>query len=241
MFEDLLTLSAVYAAGAMLIASPCVLPLLQIVTLSTGHKSRYAPLLLFLGVIVTFMTLSLVAFSVTSIATWGRMLGSCLLLVFGSMILANAFEVPALQQSLGRVATAVNTWLESSSASPFFVGLALGGLWMPCLGPMSLGMITLLAHGQTQVLPSLIAFVAGLASPVLLYAYGLRLWFAHSRWFRLSHKTMEYALGGYCVFLGLFTLTESDLLFSGVLLNTLPVGFWDWVYRFDQIALSQGI
>ena len=148
-----------YAAGALTILSPCVLPLVPIVLGSAGQNHRYGPLALAAGLVLSFTG---VGFALATVGAasgfdgdWVRYFGAALLLLAGIALL-----VPKLQYWLQGAAAPLSAWASERQsglerfglAGQFGIGALLGLVWSPCVGP-TLGAATVLAaQGLSQLL-----------------------------------------------------------------------------------------
>src|SRR5215831_6250777 len=140
-----------YAAGAITILSPCVLPLVPIVLGSAAQRHKWGPLALMAGLVVSFTLTGLAVATVGPALGFDsealRLGGAVILLLFGIALL-----LPRLQNVVGRVVSPLATWAGSKQSRLERFGLvgqvAIGGLlglvWSPCVGP-TLGAATLLA------------------------------------------------------------------------------------------------
>ena len=167
------TLGLAFLAGALTIVSPCVLPLLPIVLGTSAAQSKYGPLALGLGVVVSFVTVglfvALVGFSIGLDGGFFRRIAAVMLLAIGVLLL-----LPRLQNWLSLKAAPFSAWAQNrfsgfASVGNFGVGLLLGIAWSPCVGP-TLGAASLLAaQGKdvAQVALTMTAFAIGVGVPLV--------------------------------------------------------------------------
>lgn len=172
-----------YLAGALTLINPCVLPLLPIVLVSALQKTKLGPLALAAGLIFAFTAVGV------GITAFGNSIGidnetvnriaAALLIVFGLVLL-----IPRAQSVLATVtaplADGANQRLDKMSdagmAQQFLVGLLLGAVWSPCIGPTLGGAISLAATGEGlgQATLTMLAFGFGVSTILMLLAYGSR-------------------------------------------------------------------
>lgn len=168
-------------AGALTVASPCVLPMLPMVLgASVGQRHPLRPLGIAAGFALSFAALAI------GFATAPRVLGIphealrnaaiALLLLFGTLsIWPRPFHWLAAQASplLGRV-SAVGDGAGSGPLGGLLVGLSLGAVWTPCAGPVLGAALTLIATepGTGNAVELLVAYAVGAALPMLFIAYG---------------------------------------------------------------------
>lgn len=166
-----------YLAGVLSTLSPCVLPLLPILIASAVAQHRLGPLALAAGLTVSFTSVGVF------IATLGLAIGldpgvlrkgAALLLIGFGLVLA----MPALQTrfatATGGLADAGNGWLTRFTGTgwrgQFAVGLVLGLVWSPCVGPTLGAASTLASQGRDlgQIGLLMLVFGLGAATPLLV-------------------------------------------------------------------------
>jgi len=221
-----------YAAGALTILSPCVLPLVPIVLGSAAQKHRFGPLALAAGLVVSFTATGFV------IATAGealgidsdvvRLVGAVLLLLIGLALI-----VPYFQRFAERIAAPLANWAGQRQAGlerfgligQAGIGVLLGLVWSPCVGP-TLGAATVLAaQGQDlgEVGVVMAAFGLGIASVLLILALAARSVIARWRGRLMSAGSGgKKALGALIIAVGLLIVTGTDHLIEGAVLNASP-------------------
>lgn len=224
-----------FGAGALTILSPCVLPLTPIVLHSAAQQSRMAPLALSAGLVAGFTSFgfALAAFG-TALALDGevtRAIGAGALLLVGVALL-----IPGSQQRLALAGAPLIAWagrrqsaLENKGlAGQAGIGLLLGMVWSPCVGP-TLGAATVLAaQGErlTQVALVMAAFGVGIATMLLLVGLAGRALFARLRRRLITTGTHgKHVLGAMLVVVGVAILTGADRIAEGALVTASP----DWL------------
>ncbi len=224
-----------FAAGALTILSPCVLPLVPIVLNSALQKSKWGPLALSAGLVVSF---TIVGFLIAAVGVSAGIdnsvvaqLGAGLLLVAGLVLL-----IPQAQAVLTRLATPLANWASQRQQGlerfgllgQAMIGVLLGLVWSPCVGP-TLGAATVLAaEGKNLVEAATVmfAFALGIASVLLVLAFATRTLL--SRWRGKMMNTGgrgKVVLGGILVAVGLMVLTGTDKYVEGTLVQMSP----DWL------------
>lgn len=172
-------MTAVFAllAGVLSTLSPCVLPLLPVVLGTAVSQHRMGPAALAAGLAISFVTIglfvALVGFSIGLDLGVFRTIGGFVLVGIGAVLM-----VPKLQMRLATAASPVGTWTErrfggvegGGLKGQFLVGLLLGAVWSPCVGP-TLGAASMMAaNGENlgQVAMTMFAFGIGAALPLLV-------------------------------------------------------------------------
>lgn len=172
-----MTLVFAFVAGLLSILSPCVLPLVPVVLSGAAAEDRFAPFALAAGLAVSFAGIGIfvatIGFSIGLDLDIFRRVASVLLVVFGVVLM-----VPALQVRLATTAGPAGDWAQrrfggfgtSGVRGQFALGLLLGAVWTPCVGP-TLGAASVMAsRGEDliQVAATLIVFGIGTAVPLLV-------------------------------------------------------------------------
>ena len=167
-----------YLAGLLSTLSPCVVPLLPILVASALAEHRLGLLALAAGLAVSFAIAGLFVATIgLSLGIDGTLLhrvAGALLIVFGAVMAS-----PVLQR---RFAAATAGLAGSGSAvlgrvggrgwrGQFVVGLLLGVVWTPCVGPTLGAAVTLAAAGQrlAEVAALLLVFGLGAATPLVVF------------------------------------------------------------------------
>ncbi|HEV7234182.1 MAG TPA: cytochrome c biogenesis CcdA family protein [Sphingorhabdus sp.] len=224
-----------YAAGMLTILSPCVLPLVPIVLASAGQAHRWGPFALAAGLVVSFTGIGfLVATAGVSSGIDGdafRMLGAVLLVAAGLLLL-----VPQAQSWLTRVATPLADWANARQARMERFGLAgqagigvlLGLVWSPCIGP-TLGAATVLAAQGTDLGGVALVMAAfGLGIATVLVALALVTRGLLQRWrgrLMQAGGRGKVVLGGVLMVVGLLVFTGGDKLIESAIIAASP----DWL------------
>ncbi len=174
----LVGLAMAFGAGFASVLSPCVLPVLPIVAAGSEKDHKFRPLLLALGLAISFVAMGVLS---SLAGSWlaGKMrlieiVSGALVAIMGLLILLgiDAFKrLSFLQQYSPKV-----------GAGPFsglLLGIALGLVWIPCVGPFLSSVLAMVASkgslGGGVVL--LLIYSLGFSLPVLAAGY-------FSRWFR---------------------------------------------------------
>jgi cytochrome c-type biogenesis protein len=139
-------------AGALGILSPCVWPLVPVVMSSAASGGRWGPWMLTVGLSLSFaLAGTLLSFLLVSTGTdpefFRYVAGSLLLLVAAALLVPRVGDWLSLRLSLltGRFNPSGDG---SSLFGQFGVGLLLGLVWLPCVGPTLGAAIALASVGQ---------------------------------------------------------------------------------------------
>lgn len=172
-----------YVAGTLTLINPCVLPLLPIIIAAAFQGSRLGPLMLALGLTLSFAVIGV------GVTAFGHLAGidemsinraaAVAMVLFGIVLL-----MPRAQDLLARVALPLanraNIGLDrvqgTGAGGQLAVGALLGAMWSPCVGPTLGGAIALAATGEHlgQVGLTMLAFGIGVSTVLMALAYGSR-------------------------------------------------------------------
>ncbi len=229
------TLGLAFLAGVLSVLSPCVLPLLPIVLGTAASQHRLAPLALAVGLALSFTIIGLfvatIGFAAGLDTGFFRTVSAILLIGVGLVLL-----VPRLQEQFALAASPVGNWAGSYAdsftpgglAGQFGLGLLLGAVWSPCVGPTLGAASVLAAKGEdlAQVALTMLAFGVGAALPLLLL--GLLSREAMMRWrgrMMEGGKAGKTLLGLVLVAVGLLVATNLDKRLEAILVDASP----DWL------------
>ncbi|HEY0206028.1 MAG TPA: cytochrome c biogenesis protein CcdA [Acetobacteraceae bacterium] len=221
-----------FLAGMLSTLSPCVVPLLPLVVGGAAAAHRMGPLALAAGLAVSFTTVGLfvatIGFSLGIDDGVFRAASAVMLAVIGAVLLSGALQGRFAMVS-GGIADRGNKLLQRLSpdglGGQVMVGLVLGAVWTPCVGP-TLGAASLLAaQGQElgTVAATMLAFGLGTAAPLLLIASLSRT--ALLRWrgrMMGAGRWGKLALGSEAVLVAALILTGLDRQLETALVAASP-------------------
>ncbi len=234
---DIVSILLAFIAGILSILSPCVWPLVPIVMSSAaapGAGNRISgPIALALGLSLSFaLAGSVLSFLLVSTGTdpeiFRYVAASILIIV----------SLPLLIKALGSWLTLRLSMLTarfqpssdaSNSSGQFFVGLLLGLVWLPCVGPTLGAAIALASMGQQlfSAFITMFVFGAGTASTLILAALlSNKLLDRFNGNILKSAEHGKKALGVLLLVLGLLVLTGVDKLLETWAVSWLP----DWAF-----------
>ena len=220
-------------AGVLSILSPCVWPLVPIVMGSAAGAGRNGPLALAAGLSVSFaLAGTVLSFALISLGLDPELFR---FIAAGMLILvAVPLLIPRAGLWLNLVLSRVTAGLDqggptaaTSSKAQFGVGMLLGLVWLPCVGPTLGAAIALASLGQKMVQSFIVMLAFGVGTAAALLAAGL---LSAKALQRLRPQLLAGAgsgkrwLGGTLLVLGLLVLTGVDKLLERWALGWLP----DW-------------
>jgi cytochrome c biogenesis protein CcdA len=226
------------AAGGLSTLSPCVLPLLPILIGSAVASHRLGPLALAAGLTASFTVIGV------TLAAFGTVLGfdsdtfrgvaALLMLLFGLVLLS-----PLLQQRFAAATAGVSVaghgllagMTFDGLAGQFALGLLLGVVWSPCVGPTLGAAVTLASQGEQLSRVALVMALFGVGASVPLIALGF---VSREAMGRLRGRLLSAGRGGarllgvVMLLFGAFILTGFDKRVEAWMLDSAPV----WLVRF---------
>ena len=225
-------LALAFAAGLLSILSPCVLPLVPIVLGAAVAAHPLGAVALAAGLATSFtglgLLLALAGFGLGIDAGSFRLAAAAIMIVLGTILL-----VPSWQAQLAAAGGPVSSWADrrfggfasSGLAGQFAIGLLLGAVWSPCVGP-TLGAASLLAsqgRDLPQVALTMVVFGIGAALP--LVALG---WLSRATLMRVRSRLMSAGklgkglLGAAFIVIGVAIVSGADKRIEAALVDASP-------------------
>lgn len=229
-------------AGTLSVLSPCVLPLIPIVLGAAVGEHRFGPAALAAGLALSFVTIGLfvatIGFSIGLDLDVFRSVAAVLLIVMGAVLL-----IPRVQEQVAAAAGPVGNWMQAQAGEvpgrglgkQFTVGVLLGAVWSPCVGP-TLGAASLLAaRAENLGLVGLTMFAFGIGAALPLLLIGMMSREAMSRWrgrLLAAGQGGKAAMGAILVATGLLILSGLDKRLEAILVAASPAWLTDLTTRF---------
>jgi cytochrome c-type biogenesis protein len=231
-----------YLAGVLSTLSPCVLPLIPIILATAVSAHRFGAFALAAGLTISFAVVGI--FLATIGASLGidqsifRTIAAVILITFAIVLLS-----PKLQERFATATSGLSTAGDSllakvnldGLAGQFVVGLVLGIIWSPCVGPTLGAATTLASQGKDlpQIALLMVVFGVGAGTPLIVLGMLSRATMMRVRARLMSAgKWGKYVLGGLLLVLGLAILTGYDKQFEAWVLSIMPDWLNDLTTRF---------
>jgi cytochrome c biogenesis protein CcdA/thiol-disulfide isomerase/thioredoxin len=232
-----------FVAGLVTVLSPCILPMIPLVLATGAGGSKWRPLGVVAGLILSFtmftLTLTVLVQVLGIPGDALRWLAVGVLAVFGVSLLVPAFGARLAPGfgPLARFGARGGTGL----VGDLLLGATLGLVWAPCVGPIMASVIVLAATQHVTALTAAITltYALGAGIPLLAIAYGgralaIRLRTALGR----AGGRVQQAMGGLLLVTCVLLATEQDLRLEAFVGSFLPA---DWTANLTAIEQQPGI
>ncbi len=218
-----------FVAGIVSITSPCVFPLIPIVMAgSTGSKVR--PILIVLGMSVSFTLMGILTSQVGAVAEISRnlrFLGIILIIAMGFFLASdklNNYFIMYSSMLLNRFNLAQPSGKRGGNLGALILGFSLGVVWIPCVGPVLGAVLTAVALKGEVFLGgiSLFLYSLGIGIPMLAVAYLGK--YATSKMEGVSryNKSIKKVAGIIIIILGIGLLFGLDRQLQAMLAPYFP-------------------
>ncbi len=218
-----------FLAGLVTVLSPCILPVLPIVLSGSINGGHRRPIGIVVGFILSFTLFTL--FLSTLVKATGlsadflRSFSVVIIMLFGISLLLPNFQV-LMEKLFTRLSSLVST--NSSRGTGFFsgllLGISLGLIWTPCVGPIIASVITLAATSSVNGSSFLItlAYSAGTAIPMFAITYGGRALLLKVPWLLKNTTKIQKTFGIIMILVALGILFNLDRKFQTEFLDKFP-------------------
>ena len=227
-----------FLAGILSVLSPCVMPLLPLVLGAAASEHKLGPAALATGLAISFVAIGLfvatVGFAIGLDGDVFRKVAAVLLLLVGIVLM-----VPVAQVRLATAAGPMSNWTEQRFGGfstkglwgQFGVGLLLGAVWSPCVGPTLGAASVLAAQGKDLAAVAITMFLFGVGAALPMLLLGMLSREVLMRWrdrmIELG-KGAKAALGLVLVLVAIAILTGFDKTLETALVSASP----DWLTSF---------
>lgn len=218
-----------FLAGVVTILSPCILPILPIILSATVDSSGYRrPLGIVTGFVLSFTFFTLFLSSIVGYlgipAEFLRTLSIAVLALFGLSLMTPRVQ-HLLEQLFSRLgAFTSRTTGRSGFGGGVVIGLSLGLLWTPCVGPILASVISLALTGEVsgQAFLITLAYSVGTAIPM----FGITLAGSHALqrvpWLVKNGQRVQRSFGVVMIATALAIFFNLDRSFQTYVLTKFP-------------------
>lgn len=217
-----------FLAGIVTILSPCILPVLPIVLSGSISGGKRRPWGVVLGFILSFTIFTL--FLTALVKSLGissntlRSISVVIIFLFGLSLILPNFQV-FLEKLFSKLSS---LFPKTNSNSGFWggllVGVTVGLLWTPCVGPILGSVISLAVSGSVTSSTFLItlAYSLGTALPMLAIVYGGRQLLNKVPWLTQNTAKIQIAFGVVMMLTALAIFFNLDRKFQSYILEKFP-------------------
>lgn len=235
-----LSIFIVFLAGVVTIMKPCCLPLVPVIfSGSGGHRLR--PLAIVSGLTVSFTTMGVLvsAFGATfaGYTDYLRNIAILFIISMGFVLFDEDvnMEFMKISGSITQGLRGIGFFNKFSSKMPegsliggFFLGMSLGVLWIPCVGPILGAVLALVASvgNMTYGASMLFVYSIGMSLPMLSIAYYGKKVTNRYKWFSKNGELLKKLSGLVLIVIGIMLLFGVDKLIIKLLSPYFPTTFY---------------
>lgn len=196
-------------AGLASVLSPCVLPVLPIVAAGSAQDHKLRPVMLTLGLSLTFILMGVLSslaggwlapkMRALEIISGGIIVLLGTLMLTGKDVFKNLSFLQSMAPKTG-----------SGLFAGLLLGLALGLVWIPCVGPFLSSILAMVASqgDVAQGVILLTIYSIGFGIPVLIAGYASQ-WFRNKAKKARNHAALVRIIGAVLLIaLGTFIITQ---------------------------------
>ncbi|HEX9817500.1 MAG TPA: cytochrome c biogenesis protein DipZ [Patescibacteria group bacterium] len=236
-----------FLAGIVTILSPCILPVLPIVLSGSLAQGRRRPVGIVTGFVLSFTFFTLFLTALVSrlglSADFLRGFSVLVILLFGTSLL-----FPQLQVVLEKLFTRLSNLMPTRVGQPggqddgfmggVLLGISLGLLWTPCVGPILASVISLALSGSVtgDALFITLAYALGTGLPMLAIAYGGRQLLTTRPRLMNNLKRIQQGFGVVMILTAAAIYFQLDRQFQVWVLNAFP-NYGTGLTQFENVAI----
>jgi cytochrome c biogenesis protein CcdA len=236
------TLAFAAVAGLLSLLSPCVLPILPLVVAGALGESRFGAIALAAGLAASFAVsgtlLATIGYAAGLDAEWFRTVAAAAMVPVGVVLLSSRLQ-DAVSVGLGRLGGGGGDLVAgrrfAGAGGQVALGLLLGLVWSPCVGP-TLGAASLMAargENMAQVAATMVAFGLGAGAPLAaLGALPRERMLALRQGLGVAGSAGRRILGALLLIAGLFVVTGIDKRVETALVDAMPEWLVDLTTRY---------
>jgi len=224
----LLLILFAFLAGVVTVLSPCILPLLPIILSSADGTGKQKPLGVVVGFVASFTFFTLFLSTIVRLsgipAESLRFFSVIILAGFGVSLL-----IPQVQAQIeilfSRFANLVpSTQNQTGFLGGLVIGLSLGLLWTPCVGPILASVISLAITGTVTAQAFLItlAYAVGTAIPMFMIMLAGSTALKKAPWLLRNTSKIQKAFGVLMILTAVGIFLNVDRRFQTWVLQTFP-------------------
>lgn len=231
-----------FLAGVLSTLSPCVLPIVPILLGAATNAHPRAPLVLAGGLAISYAiigtTVAWLGSNLGLDASTFRNVGATVLALMGVLLLSST-----LQQKFASAASGVSNagnsllsrWKLEGLWGQFAIGLILGIIWSPCVGPTLGAAIVLASEGSQLAHAATLMGIFGLGAALPIVILGQVSRAAMGRWrnqMMQAGQTGKLLLGLAMLLIAIMVYSGGDKAFEAWLVNLSPAWLTELTTRY---------
>lgn len=216
-----------FIAGVVTILSPCILPILPVVLSGSLEGGKKRPLGIITGFIASFTFFTLFLSQIVKIFGFSanslRNLSVIVIFIFGLTLL-----VPKLAQITERLFTKFSSLRVKTNKGGYWggviIGLSIGLIWTPCVGPILASVISLALSGNVgfQTIIITLSYSIGTAIPMFIITYSGGQILTKVPWLTRNSQKIQRVFGFVMILLAISIFFNYDRKFQTFILNKFP-------------------
>ncbi len=224
----LLLIAFAFIGGVITILSPCILPILPVILSGSVTGGKRRPFGIVLGFIASFTFFTLFLTTIVNLTGLSpdilRGVSIVVLILFGIVLLlpqAQAWIEKLFSRVTSRAPKQQN---RTGFGGGLIVGLSIGLLWTPCVGPILASVISLALTGSVTGSAALItlAYALGTAIPMLAIMYGGRKLLHKVPWLLKNTAKIQRGFGVLMIIVAIGIFFNVDRSFQTYILEKFP-------------------
>src|SRR3989344_415775 len=234
-----------FLAGVVTILSPCILPILPIIlssSIGTTQIGKARPFGVITGFILSFTFFTLFLSTIVRLsgipAESLRIFSVVVIALFGISML-----IPKFQYWTELLFSRLSQFMPQSQNRTGFgggilIGLSLGLLWTPCVGPILASVISLAITGSVNLDAVFItlAYAVGTAIPMFFIMIAGQTALRKAPWLLTNASHIQKAFGVLMILTALAIFFNLDRKFQTFILNVFP-NYGTGLTKFEDISL----
>ena len=204
-----------FSAGVLSISSPCVLPLIPAIMAYSTGKGRFRPLSIVLGISLSFTLMgaaaSALGMTFIGYVYYMKVIAGSVIVFLGLYMLSETLEQKVLELR-SRIPIRFNYSMPSGSImGGFALGLSLGIVWIPCIGPILGAILAMVAVKGSVPYGALLLFIysLGFGVPMLMITYSSALSSKRLSGLTRYHTILKRIAGVVLIVVGLYMMPIS--------------------------------
>ncbi len=223
----LLLICFAFLAGVITVLSPCILPVLPIILAGSVTEGKRRPLGIVAGFAAsfTFFTLFLSAIVKATGISPDLLRQAAIVMIVGFGL---SLIIPTVQKWLEKLFTYFSRFAPQQQTQGFWggvlVGMSLGLIWTPCVGPILAAIISLAISGEVTVVSLFItlAYALGTSLPMLGIMQGGRQLLNKMPWLTQNTQQIQRGFGVVMILIGIAIGFNIDRSFQTWVLTVFP-------------------